>query len=183
MSCSFFLSIIGAVLFNKLEYINNPYSLNKGVNFLVQEIVIDVDLDSLVNKTNITGNICFTIDYHRYFPEQDWSDFVVIILSWWINSCKGIIISEIGRTYYFDFMDGSPIVLAKKISTDKAELSFYEDNSSEVHFKAVCSIKQLRDSLISASKKVVRAIDREKWSYEDSEELKDLVNSLEKYPI
>lgn len=150
---------------------------------MVQEIVIDVDLDSLINNENITGNICFAIDYHRYFPEQDWSDFVVIILSWWIKSFKGLIISEIGRTYDFDFMDGSPIVMAKKISTDKAELSFYDDKSSEVHFKAVCSIKQLRDSLLSTSKKVVRAIDRENWIDEDSEELKDLVNSLEKYPL
>lgn len=129
------------------------------------------------------GNICLNIDYHRYFPEQDWSDFVVIILSWWIKSCKGIIISEIGRTYEFDFMDGSPIVFAKKISSDKAELSFYENNSSKVLFKAECTIKQLKDSLLSTSKKVVRAIEREKWQDDDSEELKDLVNSLEKYPL
>jgi len=60
-------------------------------------------------------------------------------------------------------MDSSPIVLAKKISNAEVELSFYENNSSEVHFKAECTIKQLRDSLLSTSKKVVRAIDREKW--------------------
>jgi len=101
---------------------------------LVQEIAVEVDLDSLEMRTNIIGNICFTIDYHHYFPEQDWSDFVVVILSWWIKSCKGIISSEIGRTYNFDFMDGSPIVLAKKISSDKAELSFYENGSLEARF-------------------------------------------------
>ena len=150
---------------------------------MVQEILIEVDLDSLEKTSKIMGNISFTIDYHHYFPEQDWSDFVVIILSWWIKSCKGIIISEIGRTYEFDFMDGTPIVLAKKISSDKAELSFYENSSSKVLFKAECTIKQLRDSLLSTSKKVIRAIDREKWQDDDSEELKDLVNSLEKYPL
>ena len=150
---------------------------------MVQEIFIDVDLDSLEKRTNITGNICFAIDHHQYFPEQGWSDFVVIILSWWIKSCKGIIISEIGRTYEFDFMDGSPIVFAKKISNTEVELSFYINNSSELHFKATCTIKQLRDSLLYTSKKVVRAIEREKWQDDDSEELKDLVNSLEKYPL
>lgn len=145
--------------------------------------MIDVDLDSLEKRTNITGNISFIIDYHRYFPKQDWSDFVVIILSWWIKSCKGIIVSEIGRTYDFDFMDGSPIVTAKKISSDKAELTFFKDNTSEALFQAECNIKQLRDSLLSASKKVVRAIEREKWQDEDSKELNDLVNSIEKYPL
>lgn len=154
--------------------------LEQGGCFLVQEIVIDADLDSLEDK--YYGNINFTIDYHRYFPEQDWSDFVVIILTWWIKSCKGIIISGIGNVYDFDFMDGSPIVLAKKISIAKVELSFYENNLSEVHFKVECTIKQLRDTLLSTSKKVVRAIDREKWQDADSEELKDLVNSLDKYP-
>ncbi|MFJ7973814.1 hypothetical protein [Psychrobacillus sp. NPDC096389] len=150
---------------------------------MIKEVVIEVDLVSLEKRIQITGNICFTIDYHHYFPEQDWSDFVVIILSWWIKSCKGIIISEIGRTYNFDFIDGSLIVIAKKISSDIAELSFYENNSSKVLFKAECSINQLRDSLLSTSKKVLRAIDREKWQDDDSEELKDLVNSLDKYPF
>ena len=143
--------------------------LEKGDDVLLKEIVIEVDLDSLEKRTNIMGNICFSIDYHRYFPEQDWSDFVVIILSWWIRSCKGIIISEIGRTYEFDFMDGSPVVLAKNISSDKAEFSFHKNNLSESHFKAECTIKQLRDSLLSTSKKVVRAIEREQWQDDDSE--------------
>ena len=69
------------------------------------------------------------------------------------------------------------------LSSDKAELSFYDNNSSKVLFKAECTIKQLRDSLLSTSKKVVRAIDREKWQDDDSKELKDLVLSLEKYPL
>ena len=154
-----------------------------GGDVLVQEIIIEVDLDSLEKSTQITGNICFNIDYHHYFPEQNWSDFVVIVLSWWIKSCKGIIISEIGRTYEFDFMDGSPIVLAKKICRDIAEFTFYENSSSKVLLKAECSITQFRDSLLSTSKKVLRAIDREKWLDDESEELKDLVNSLDKYPI
>lgn len=149
----------------------------------MQEIVIEVDLDSFEKRTQIIGNICFTIDYHHYFPEQNWSDFVVIILSWWIKSCKGIIISEIGRTYEFDFMDGSPIVLAKKISSDIAELSFYENRSLKALYTAKCSIKQLRESLLSTSRKVIRAIDRENWQDDESEELRDLINSLELYPV
>ena len=80
-----------------------------------------------------------------------------------IKSCKGIIVPENGIIYEFDFMGGSPIVYAKKIRNTEVELSFYINNSSELHIMAMCTIKQLRDSLLYTSKKIVRAIVREKW--------------------
>ncbi|MTH52278.1 hypothetical protein GKZ89_02585 [Bacillus mangrovi] len=150
-----------------------------------QDILIEVDTDTLENRTNITGNIYFMIDYHRYFPDQDWSDFILIILSWWIKSCKGIIVSEVGRTYEFDFMDGTPIVLAKKMNERQVELLFFEDGlqKGKVHFSGVFSIQQIRDSLLSVSQKVIRAIDRKQWSSVEIDELKVLTISLEKYPL
>ncbi|MBT2736010.1 hypothetical protein [Bacillus sp. ISL-7] len=45
---------------------------------MVQHISIEVDLESLENRQNITGDVYFVIDYHRFFPEEGWSDFVVI---------------------------------------------------------------------------------------------------------
>jgi len=35
---------------------------------MAQNISIDVDINTLENKTSIIGNIYFTIDYHRFFP-------------------------------------------------------------------------------------------------------------------
>ncbi|MGE6258066.1 hypothetical protein ACQKCU_09175 [Heyndrickxia sporothermodurans] len=58
---------------------------------MAQHISIKVDIASLEKRQNITGEIYFVIDYHRSFPEDGWSDFVVIILSWWIKSIKGVI--------------------------------------------------------------------------------------------
>ncbi|PKR83252.1 hypothetical protein [Heyndrickxia camelliae] len=150
---------------------------------MFQDILIEVDIDTLENRTNITGIIYFMIDYHRYFPDQDWSDFVVIILSWWIKSCKGIIVYEVGRTYEFDFMDGTPTVFAKKINETQVEILFCEGSSPKVNFSGVFAIQQLRDSLLSTSKKVIRAIDRKQWSSKEIDELKDLTISLEKYPL
>jgi hypothetical protein len=153
------------------------------VDGLSQDILIEVDIDTLENRTNITGNIYFMIDYHRYFPDQDWSDFVLIILSWWIKSCKGLIVSGVGRTYEFDFMDGTPTVFAKKINESQVELLFCEGKLQNNSFSGVFAIRQLRDSLLSASKKVIRAIDRKHWSCTEIDELKDLTISLEKYPL
>jgi hypothetical protein len=153
---------------------------------MLQQFSIEVDLDSLENRQNVTGDIHFVMDYHRYFPEEGWNDFVVIILSWWIKSIKGLIVSDIGRTYAFDFMDGTPIVLGKKLDVENLELSFCIDEieKRKVIFTAICSINEVRDSILSASKKVIRAIERKKWKMDhDIDELKDLVLSLERYPF
>ncbi|WP_142292159.1 hypothetical protein [Bacillus sp. OV166] len=157
-------------------------SKTQGVVLIPQHISIEVDLESLENRQNITGDIYFVIDYHRFFPEEGWSDFVVIILSWWIASMKGLMISETGRAYEFDFMDGTPIVLAKKLDSENLELRFcIEREKKQVNFTAICSIKELRDSILSVSKKVIRAFERKKWERENIDELKDLVLSLERY--
>lgn len=152
---------------------------------MMQHISIEVDLDSLENRQNVTGKIFFVIDYHRYFPEEGWSDFVVIILSWWINSIKGLIVSDIGRTYEFDFMDGTPIVLAKKLDNKNLELRFCTEEGTKRHvtLNAICSIEELRDSILSVSKKVIRSFERKRWKRYDIDQLKDLVLSLERYPF
>jgi hypothetical protein len=156
----------------------------RGMILMMQNFSIEVDLDTLENRQNVTGDIYFVIDFHRFFPEEGWSDFVVIILSWWIKSIKGLIVSDIGRTYEFNFMDGTPIVFAKKLDNQNLELHFCLDNieKRKAIFTAICSIKEVRDSILSVSKKVIRAIDRNKWKREDIDELKDLVLSLERYP-
>lgn len=148
---------------------------------MVQAVSIEVDIDMLEKTDHIIGNISFLVDYHRFFPDEGWTDFVVIVLSWWIKSLKGLIGSAHGRIYEFNFMDGTPLVKGKKIGTDNVELVFYIDNKKE--FTAICSICELKEGLLIASKKIIRAIERHNWSGEEIEELKDLVLSLERYPF
>jgi hypothetical protein len=91
----------------------------------------------LEKRQNNTGEIYFVIDYHRFFPEEGWSDFVVIILSWWISSMKGLMVSEAGRTYEFDFMDGTPIVFGKRLDSENIELRFCEEDKRQVTFTSL----------------------------------------------
>ncbi|MEK4669984.1 hypothetical protein [Niallia sp. FSL R7-0271] len=155
------------------------------MNQLVQHISLNIDLDSLeINRSkNITGTIYFSIDYHRYFPDEGWDDFLVIILSWWIKSIRGVDISKIGTTYKLDFMDGPPEVLVKKIDDEYVEMNFrYEDEFND-SFKGTFLFKELKDSLLSVSKKVIREMDRNQWATKDIDEFKNLVLSLERYPF
>jgi hypothetical protein len=150
---------------------------------MTQNISIEVELDSLESTQNIVGNVYFIIDYHRFFPDEGWSDFVVIILPWWIKSLKGLMASKPNTTYEFDFMDGSPIVFAKRVENSNLELLFClnADKTKSVALTAVCSLNDLKESLLSVSKKVIRAIERKNWHSQEIDELKDLVLSLERY--
>ena len=152
---------------------------------MVQHISLNVDLDSLeINRSkNITGTIYFSIDYHRYFPDEGWDDFLVIILSWWIKSIRGVDISRIGTTYKFDFMDGPPEVLVKKIDGEHVEMNFRYEDEFNNSFKGTFLFKELKDSLLSISKKVIREMDRNQWATKDIDEFKNVVLSLERYPF
>ncbi|MDK7669327.1 hypothetical protein [Cytobacillus oceanisediminis] len=148
-----------------------------------QTISIEVEVDSLEYNINIIGNISFLVDYHHYFPDEGWSDFVVIILSWWIKSLKGLV-SSMGQTFKFDFMDGTPVVLGEKLDPNHVELSFeYDNEKREIEFKAICKLEELKNSLLTAAKKVLRAVERNNWSSEEINELSDLTLSLERYPL
>lgn len=148
---------------------------------MVQHVEVKVELESLNKSNHITGIIYFLIDFHKFYPDEIWSDFVVINLSWWIKSLKALILSEIGRIYEFDFMDGTPIIKAKKISNEEIELTCFENRL--VEFTVKCKMIQFRDSLLVTSKKVIRDVDRKMWDSEEIEELRNLIISLDKYPI
>ena len=155
------------------------------MNYLEQHISLNVDLASLeMNRSkNITGTIYFIIDYHRYFPGEGWDDFLVIILSWWIKSIRGVDISRIGTNYKLGFMAGTPEIFLKKISENQVEMNFrFEDNLDD-SFKGRFLLKELKDSVLSVSKKVIRELDRNQWVTEDIDEFKALVLSLERYPF
>jgi hypothetical protein len=157
----------------------------RGMILMRQHISIEVDLETLENRQKVTGDIYFVIDYHHYFPEEGWSDFVVYLLTWWIKSIKGLIVSDLGRTYEFDFMDGTPIVFAKKLDSEDLELRFCigDQVKRQVILTSTCSISELRNSILSVSKKVIRSFERKNWKREDIDEPKDLVLSLERYPF
>lgn len=56
-----------------------------------EQISIELTIDSLTYDTQIVGNIAFVINSYDYFPGQSWSDFVAIVLNWWIDSCRALV--------------------------------------------------------------------------------------------
>ena len=64
-----------------------------------------VDYDSLIKEYNkVTGSISIQAD-DIFFPEQDWNDFVIIILGWWIKGAYSLLSGDL-NTCTNSFMDG-----------------------------------------------------------------------------
>lgn len=68
---------------------------------------IDVEVDTLNIRNNITGVISLRVNDH-YFPEREWNDFPIIILDWWLTNLLSLWRDEPDTADGVDclFMDG-----------------------------------------------------------------------------
>ena len=130
-----------------------------------QHLSIDIDIDSLTYSDHVVGNIAFVIDFHDYFPGQDWSDFVAIVLNWWVDNCRALIFAPIR-------------IAAEKVTTTEVELTFIEDGHLHTPMGTV-SLQELKHALIKATRQFINAADRHDWRNEDVEALRHAVKALD----
>ena len=150
------------------------------MNKLIQYVDIRVNEQSFeLSRSKITSEICFIIE-DQFFPEKNWNDFVVVILTWWLHSLKKLMLSVDRSPCDFSFMDGPLLVRGKKIDNDIINLEFVREklNGDEIQLTARCSVNQLRKSLIGAARKTVKIIEAKMWDTEETRKLRRLLNSL-----
>ena len=147
---------------------------------MCHQISIEIDLDSLTYSNQIIGEINFVIDSYDYFPGVGWSDFVAVILKWWIDSCRAILHAPLKSIHSFPFMDGPLSISAKKISLSELELSFTKDGQMKTEI-GIVSIEELKVALIKATRQFINAVNRLGWENEDVHVLRHTINSLEAF--
>ncbi|MDT0192908.1 hypothetical protein [Exiguobacterium sp. BG5(2022)] len=147
---------------------------------MCHQISIEINLDSLTYSGQIIGEINFVIDTYDYFPGVGWSDFVAVILKWWIDSCRAILHAPLKSIHSFPFMDGPFSISAKKISLSELELSFTKDGQMKTEI-GIVSIEELKVALIKATRQFINAVNRLGWENEDVDVLKHTIKSLEMY--
>lgn len=81
---------------------------------MCHQISIEINLDSLTYSNQIIGEINFVIDSYDYFPGVGWSDFVAVILKWWIDNCRAILHAPLKPIHSFPFMDGPLVYIIQK---------------------------------------------------------------------
>lgn len=144
----------------------------------MNHVSIECDLESLTYHEQVVGNIAFVIDYYAYFPGQGWSDFVAIVLNWWIDSCRALIYAPLNEMYPFQFMDGPIQITAKKVTATEVELIFVEEGRPKTPMGTV-SLEELKDTLIKTTRQFINTVDRRGWRNEEVEALRYAVKALD----
>jgi hypothetical protein len=140
-------------------------------------------LDVIFNETStklsksgaITGEIYFQLK-GSHFPEENWNDFVVVILIWWNKSANLLISSPVGTSADFRFMDGPFNIHGKKKDNENVTLNFIRRNLNGENVLNTIDVDvfELKRSILEVSRKVLRVVRSNKWLIDDD------INELEK---
>jgi hypothetical protein len=131
-------------------------------------IVALPDSLDLTNSGLITGRIFFDMG-GVIFPSEDWDDFIVVLLGWWISSILQLVEGHVDETE-LRFMDGPYVVQAERESEGVLCLQCVARGSP------VCDGIQVRGDtllaeIISVSAKILKACEAKGWRSEDIEKL------------
>ena len=131
----------------------------------------------LSKSGNITGEICFQID-DFFFPESNWNDFVVVILTWWNKSINTLIASSVGTVVEFNFMDGPFYIQGAKKNEEEVTLHFIKRSvvGENIFYSIDTDISELKRSINQASKKVIKTMRGKAIQTDDTIELKKVNN-------
>ena len=136
------------------------------------EVVVNTNTFSRGTSGNVIGEI-FLRGCQGEFPENRWSDFPVIILAWWIDGLKTVIM---GRTdlYVGMFMEGPFAFVIERSSGVTGRVSW--GKADEPQPIEEIDINDLLDSAISAGRQVVAACHARDWSNADLNALETAVS-------
>jgi hypothetical protein len=97
----------------------------------MSEILIQVDETSLEQSKSgmITGKLCLECS-GNHFPEENWNDFVLTVLSWWLSALRGLLKNEEQSTK-LRFMDGPFFAKVGKIDNKNIGIEFINSQRGE----------------------------------------------------
>ena len=125
---------------------------------------------------NVHGDLALQIA-DEFFPDRNWNDFVVVVLSWW---CEAVLLLLRGGTEArVRFMEGPFLVRIRR--TDKASwrLTMIEAGlKTRVLQEEDVDAVSLAESVLVASEMVIGACEERDWGSRDLSELRKVAGSL-----
>lgn len=110
-----------------------------------------------------------------HFPEKEWSDFPVVILSWWIEGLREI---ESGRSHSFhgSFMDGPFEFVVQSGDGSAFAISWgLRGNTAAV---GIVNVSVFLESAVAAGRRVANCCRENNWGGKDVELPESLISSL-----
>ena len=140
------------------------------------DVSLIIDL-SILGQTQGSGII--SIIYWQCgdccFPQFKWSDFVVVILSWWMESVRDM--EQPTKLY---FMDGPFFMELHPAEAGRAHLDCYESNGIGENDRRLIGcynipIARFKREIMAAARLVVTTVEERGWKSKDIERLKALL--------
>jgi len=145
-------------------------------NAPIQKAVVEVDTSTLERSSHgsITGVVSVRVD-NTSFPDTSWSDFPVVILSWWLEPVSRILQGKT-RVWNCRFMDG-PISVRLEQQHDDT-WTFLGLRGELVEFTVKVSCRAFIHSLLDASRRILEECKRRGWQSRDIEILDSAVRTI-----
>ncbi len=142
-------------------------------------VVVKEDSLCQTGLGSIIGEIHFALG-RSPFPELDWTDFPVVVLSWWLDSVASLIDGD-SSGIDLRFMDGPFLLEAIPIADGLVRLNCIHDASKrqivasfETKPTEFCSV------LLNAARSVERACMERGWQSDDTLALSRSIANLER---
>jgi len=132
------------------------------------------------DSNNIVGEIYIEKNGHSFFPEEKWTDFVVVILSWWTKKLRYFEYAKVGEKTVFDFMDGPLLLRLKKVNEHEVNLIGVKRNliNDEMLFEAQTQFDDLKMNVVKVSKSVIGYAKLKGWEDNELVNLHNEIKSL-----
>ena len=141
------------------------------------KIITDEESLEMSGRGAVLGNIWLEIS-DIAFPSDDWNDFVVIVLAWWLKEVVLLKERKSGLVHEFRFMDG-PYYLCLELDDDEqAQIECRERTARgcQTILAGRCRVEEIWNEVISASKTILDIIDKRRWDTTEIQRLKDAWN-------
>ena len=132
------------------------------------KVVVETASLRRAQSGRITGRVCLRGPAGD-FPESEWSDFPVVVLTWWVEGLHDL---ASGRVAEFRglFMDG-PFSFTVKVGPSSIARVSYGPRDEETTI-GVQAIRSLLESALLAGKLVAEECSRHQWESNDLETLR-----------
>jgi hypothetical protein len=90
-----------------------------------RDLKVEVHLDSLTQsaKGAVFGEVSVAVD-NDHFPEQEWNDFIVVVLGWWSGRCAALLRGAQQEELWF--MDGPLLMNMGRLPDDLWSVHFLQ---------------------------------------------------------
>ncbi len=128
----------------------------------------------LTDRNSVLAVIFFDFG-EKKFPDEDWDDFIVVILNWWLEAI-GSINSVTGSKTELNFMDGPFSLEIGKLGDNLCKIDCIERRikGKIIEYSALCQFSKIVDEVLNAARIVDELCSENGWDNDDIRRLREL---------